>query len=124
MALRTRGATFQEKVNSEKPIEEPTEPPEGERKPDSTEDDDPLYRVKVLVQAPGEEGKEETAKETTLGELPDDARGQVKIMIDNSRAQTKAAVQFIPHAYFARAPLARRPGGRGADESQRQDETG
>ena len=52
--------------------------------------------MKFLVEAPSKErGKEATAKETTLAELPDESREQVKAMIDNSRAQMHAGVQFI-----------------------------
>ena len=87
---------LQEKVDSEKPPEEPKdESEEGEPKQNPMENNDPLYKVKFVVDAPGE-GKGATAKETTLAELPDDSKEQVKIMIDNARAQMKAALQFIP----------------------------
>ena len=88
---------LQEKVDSETPPETTADTEEvGEGQKAPTEDDDPLYRVKFMVEVPGKEGQEAAMKETTLAELPVDSKEQLRAMIDNTRAQTHAALQLTP----------------------------
>ena len=79
---------LQEKVDGEKPPEEPEkkEDPEGEKQP--LPDSDAAYNLQFQIEAaPGGKLEKATQKTVTLAELDERTKEQVRAMIDSARTQ-------------------------------------
>ena len=93
---------LQEKVDGEKPQEEPQKPedPEGEKK-QHLPDSDAAYNLQFQIET-GNDGKLEkgtergTKRTVIVAELDESAQEQVRAIIDSARSQMGAQVQLIP----------------------------